>query len=293
MEIQNDLITSAPVDAATLLILRDSDKGQGIEVFMIRRHTKSSVLGGVYVFPGGKVDKKDSNINLFDRIDADIEILKHSLNEPELDPKSAASIYIATIRETFEECGVLFAKPINKSHTKFTDTELLDNPLLKHLNDNDLGLSLDQLVPFSRWITPQLASVMSKRFDTRFFLAKNPDLQIAKHDNFEAIDSAWFSPKLALQKYWDLEIEMAPPQIMSLANLSFFDDVDSALEYFRGKAPACIRPQPFDLEGIRHLCYPGHEKHPEREKVMRGPKILRFMNQRFEPEGGFDAFFVD
>ena len=147
-------------------------------------------------------------------------------------------------------------------------------------------------MPFSRWITPQLASVMSKRFDTRFFLAKNPEMQIAKHDNFEAIDSAWFSPKVALQKYWDLEIEMAPPQIMSLANLSFFDDVDSALEYFRGKAPACIRPQPFDLEGIRHLCYPGHEKHPEREEVMRGPKILRFVNQRFEPEGGFDAFFV-
>lgn len=53
MEIQRDVITSAPVDAATLLILRDSKFEPGIEVFMIRRHVKSSVLGGVYVFPGG------------------------------------------------------------------------------------------------------------------------------------------------------------------------------------------------------------------------------------------------
>jgi len=60
MEIQMDVITSAPVDAATLLILRDSPREPGVEVFMIRRHVKSSVLGGVYVFPGGKVDTLDT-----------------------------------------------------------------------------------------------------------------------------------------------------------------------------------------------------------------------------------------
>ena len=290
MEIQNDLITSAPVDAATLLILRDSDKGQGIEVFMIRRHTKSSVLGGVYVFPGGKVDKKDSNINLFDRIDADIEILKHSLNEPDLDPKSAAAIYIATIRETFEECGVLFA------HSKQDSTRVPQEfdpsqDLLSILDQQGMCLSTKDLIPFSRWITPQMSSVMNKRFDTRFFLAKHPDLQVAKHDNHEASDSAWMSPRTALEKYWEKEIEMAPPQIMSLVNLSNYQSADEALIAAKAKAPALIQPEPFDENGVRHIAYPGHPKHSESGVVMSGPKMLRYVNDRFEPLGGFEAFF--
>jgi len=293
MEIQNNVITSEPVDAATLLILRDSDEAKGIEVFMIRRHTKSSVLGGVYVFPGGKVDKRDSNVDLLSRIDADTEALKQSLNEPELSAQQAAAIFVATIRETYEECGVLFAKSIKDSGLENLKPYTNEDPFLKHLDTNGLALNPSQLVPFSRWITPQLASVMTKRFDTRFFIAKNPNLQEAKHDNFEATESAWLAPRQALEKYWNNEIEMAPPQIMSLINLSFFDRVDAALEYYGSRAPACIRPQPFDLDGVRHICYPGHPRHPEPEKAMRGPSLLRFTNQRFEPQEGFESYFVE
>jgi 8-oxo-dGTP pyrophosphatase MutT (NUDIX family) len=293
MEIQNNVITSAPVDAATLLILRDLDEAKGIEVFMIRRHAKSSVLGGVYVFPGGKVDKKDSNVDLLSRIDVDTEVLKQSLNEPELSAHEAAAIFVATIRETYEECGVLFAKPLKESHLVNLKPYTNEDPLLEHLDMKGLALNPSQLVPFSRWITPQLASVMSKRFDTRFFIAKSPDLQEAKHDNFEAIESAWFTPRQALEKYWNHEIEMAPPQIMSLVNLSFFDRVDEALEHYRSRAPACIRPQPFDVDGVRHICYPGHPRHPESQKAMRGPSLLKFSNQRFEPQEGYEAFFKD
>lgn len=290
MEIQKEVVTTAPVDAATLLILRDSAAGPGLEVFMIKRHAKSSVLGGVYVFPGGKVDQGDSNTEFMSRLDLDGETLKQRLNEGELTTDQAVAIFVAAIRETFEECGVLFAK---SSHPGFSDSKALieEKTLLDILNQHNMFLRTQDLVPFSRWITPKMASLMTKRFDTRFFLAKSPDLQTAKHDNYEASDSAWMSPKVALQKYWANEIEMAPPQIMSLANLANFRSVDEALSAARAKTPAFIQPEPFDEDGVRHLTYPGHPKHSEREAVMGGPKLLRFVNQRFEPIGGFEAFF--
>jgi len=292
MEIQKEVVTSAPVDAATLLILRDSAVGPGMEVFMIKRHAKSSVLGGVYVFPGGKVDQGDSNTEFLSRLDLDGETLKHRLNEGELTTDQAVAIFVAAIRETFEECGVLFAK---SSPPGLSGSQALSEAktLLDILSQHNMYLSTQDLVPFSRWITPKMASLMTKRFDTRFFLAKSPDLQIAKHDNYEASDSAWLSPKVALQKYWANEIEMAPPQIMSLANLANFRSVDEALSAARAKPPAFIQPEPFDEDGVRHLTYPGHPRHSEREAVMGGPKLLRFVNQRFEPIGGFEAFFAN
>jgi 8-oxo-dGTP pyrophosphatase MutT (NUDIX family) len=294
MEIHNDVITSEPVDAATLLILRDSpdSEASGVEVFLIRRHVKSSVLGGVYVFPGGKVDPRDASPDWIKHLDVDAHTLKQRLNEPELSPDQALAIYVGAIRETFEECGVLFARSNTATENALRE---LDNSkgLLGVLDQHKLQLSAEDLVPFSRWITPKMASLMTKRFDTRFFLAKNPSLQVAKHDNFEATDSAWMSPREALTRYWNKEIDLAPPQIMSLANLSHFKSVDEALEAVRSRAPSFIRPEPFDEDGVRHLAYPGHPRHSEPEPAMGGPRLLRFLNQRFEPLGGFEAYFED
>ena len=290
MEIQKDVITTAPLDSATLLILRDSKTEPGVEVFMIRRHVKSSVLGGVYVFPGGKVDPKDASDDFLSRLDLGDHILKQRLSETELSGTQAAAIFIAAIRETFEECGVLFA------HSKQDSTRVPQEfdpsqDLLSILDQQGMCLSTKDLIPFSRWITPQMSSVMNKRFDTRFFLAKHPDLQVAKHDNHEASDSAWMSPRTALEKYWEKEIEMAPPQIMSLVNLSNYQSADEALIAAKAKAPALIQPEPFDENGVRHIAYPGHPKHSESGVVMSGPKMLRYVNDRFEPLGGFEAFF--
>src|SRR5260221_7102453 len=43
--------------AATVMLLRDTPGG--IEVFMLRRTTSAAFAGGMYVFPGGKVDDAD------------------------------------------------------------------------------------------------------------------------------------------------------------------------------------------------------------------------------------------
>lgn len=53
----------APVveSAATVVLLRE--RARGFEVFLLRRALASTVLGGAYVFPGGKVDQEDLLLN--------------------------------------------------------------------------------------------------------------------------------------------------------------------------------------------------------------------------------------
>ena len=52
--------------AATILILRDTDKG--MESLMVRRHHKIDFASGAYVYPGGKIDSGDSDEKLGDFI---------------------------------------------------------------------------------------------------------------------------------------------------------------------------------------------------------------------------------
>jgi hypothetical protein len=135
-----------------------------------------------------------------------------------------------------------------------------------------------------------MPSMMSKRFDTRFFLARAPAEQIAIHDNHETTESLWITPRNALIQYWDGGIILAPPQIMSLSHLSLFASVQQALEDAANRRPPIIQPEPFDQDGHRVICYPGDPRHTEKAPALPGPSRLKFINQRFEPEGGLSAF---
>ena len=51
MQISSEIITTPPIDAATVLLLRDGM--EGLEVLLLKRHSASTDLGGAFVFPGG------------------------------------------------------------------------------------------------------------------------------------------------------------------------------------------------------------------------------------------------
>jgi hypothetical protein len=152
-----------------------------------------------------------------------------------------------------------------------------------------LTLHTEPLLPWCRWITPRQASVTNKRFDTRFFVTQVPDNQLAEHDNFEATEVLWIQPRLALQRYWDREIELAPPQIMSLVHLSRHSNAQSVLAEAQSRRPPVVEPEPFDQDGIRTICYPGDPRHSVRQAAFPGPSRLMFKNKRFEPELGLAA----
>ena len=278
---------AAPRAAATVVMLRDGTAG--LEVFMVRRHGLSDVLGGTYVFPGGKVDPDDTQLQPHQHLDQDPELLRTSLGEPdlELNVLQATALYVAAVREAFEECGVLFAHGPGVAGP-IDGAEVATCCRAGH-SFNDavaaLGLRLhtQALVPWSRWITPAKSPIMTKRFDTRFFLAAAPTGQTAHHDDHEATASVWTTPQAALAMYRAQEIELAPPQIMGLLHLAQHRGTQDALQSARARRPPTIRPEVIDIgNGDRLLCYPGDKHHPERERVLPGPSRVTYRQGRFE-----------
>jgi 8-oxo-dGTP pyrophosphatase MutT (NUDIX family) len=210
--------------AATVLLLRDADTDEGIEVFMLRRTRAAAFAGGMYVFPGGKVDDADGG--------------------------GDDSYVIAAIRECYEEAGVLLARDANGR--LITD----GHPALSHRDavyDGAIGLrelcaqhqltpAVDDLVWISHWITPVGES--SRRFDTRFFIAVAPLEQASRHDDNETIASTWIGPREALLRRERRELTMMPPTIKNLEFVAAHRNAAAAMES-AGKLgrPAPILPR--------------------------------------------------
>jgi 8-oxo-dGTP pyrophosphatase MutT (NUDIX family) len=282
MELNLTRIEGPAAPSATVVLLRDG--AEDLEVFLLRRHGRSQVLGGVFVFPGGKVDPQD--VEWADRLDADPATLHEQLGEPELAPQEAAGVFVTAIRELFEEAGLLLAD-LTPAQARQAWSELRQGQGFdKLLGSRGVRLHASALRPWSRWITPVLSSVGRKRFDTRFFLATVPPGQHPGHDEHEATESVWLTPRAALRRYWEGKIEMAPPQIMSLAHLARHRSVASAFAAAGQRQPPCIRPEPRDVDGLRVLCYPGDPWHSERQQMLPGPTRLTWRNKRFEPDAG-------
>lgn len=294
MQLSSDIVDTPPRMAATVVLLRQATAG--LEVFLLQRNRASDVLGGLYVFPGGKVDPDDATPATHALLDQPVAVLYQALHEPDISAATAASLYVAALREAFEECGVLLAhnaqgQPVNPAEVaaRLRDGQPFGSALVQ------LGVQLHTraLLPWSRWITPRMPSLgMSKRFDTRFFVAAVPANQLALHDNFEATASVWLSPRAALEQYWAGEVELAPPQIMTLAHLAPHASPESVFAAARHRAPPSVLPEPFDQDGQRVICYPGDPRHPVAERAWPGPTRLVFRNRRFEPEDGFEALFA-
>jgi len=276
--------------AASVVMLRDGPRG--LEVFLIKRHGLSDVLGGAHVFPGGKLDEDDASPALQALLDSPADELHRVLAEPQLDALTAAALHVAALREAFEETGVLYAQGAAPQAGNAWRQLREGRPFHELLTQLSLRLQVSQLHPWSRWITPLVGGVIRKRFDTRFFLARLPEGQVAQHDNHEATESAWLTPRDALQRYWDREIELAPPQIMSLAHLSRHASAAAALAEARGRTPPLILPESFEDAGTRVVCYPGDARHPVPERALPGPTRLHYRNRRFEPAEGLEALFA-
>jgi 8-oxo-dGTP pyrophosphatase MutT (NUDIX family) len=244
----------APRPASTILLLRDSAKHE-IEVFMMVRHYEIDFNSGALVFPGGSVDKGDQEI---------IERPELYSGGKGLD-EIALSFRIAAIRETFEESGILLARPRgSKSPVDAKRAAAIETAsraalsegkttFLKVLIDNGMVLALDELVPYAHWITPE---GMPKRFDTWFFLAAAPPEQAGAHDGKESTDSIWLSPREALAGGESGRFKLPFPTTRNLIKLGKQPNVEAALDDSRGKPIVTVMPVMTRLNGGRQLRIP-------------------------------------
>ncbi|MCA9580540.1 MAG: NUDIX hydrolase [Myxococcales bacterium] len=272
-----DATVTVPRDAATVLLLREAlEAPEGFEVFMVQRHPKSAFMAGVHVFPGGKVDDHDRAAVVLSRVvGCTIEEAAEALGE-NLPSHRLAGIYVAAIRETLEEAGVFLGTGIAQDQIPIVRRQLASNTSFERiLEAQRANLALDRLVPWTRWITPE---VEPRRYDTRFFLAKvQPEVE-ATHDDRETTGQGWFSPSAALEAADAGTIGLAPPTHRSLEMLSAARSLSDALDSARRKKPPLVRPV-FGQDGeVPFLALPGDPAHPEGQAVIPGP--TRFVLER-------------
>jgi 8-oxo-dGTP pyrophosphatase MutT (NUDIX family) len=233
--------------AATILLLRDGPSG--VEVFMVVRHHAIDFASGALVFPGGRVEDSD-------------HLLAETCPNPTGMDTAAMAFRVAAIRETFEECGVLLARPRGSRRLiDATTLRRLDDRYRVALNAGSIGFDAvlgsegllpapDLLVHFAHWITP---ANQPKRYDTHFFLAQAPAEHLAVHDGHEAVESIWITPAEALKGAGDGRFKLVFATAKNLEKLGRSQTVEAALEAAMIARVVTVQPQAAKLEGTKRL----------------------------------------
>jgi 8-oxo-dGTP pyrophosphatase MutT (NUDIX family) len=211
------------------MLVRDAPEGPaGIEVFMLRRNLSSVFVAGAYVFPGGAVDDDDRSRAMRDLVTG----VDETAASAQLGHQAGGlGFWVAAIRESFEEAGVLLARDgVTGEHATPEVVDALDaaraavaareRSFVDVVRDAGLVLDAACLRVFGHWITPPPAP---RRYDTWFFLAPAPVGHTYLHDELETIASAWVRPSAAMERARRRELELIYPTYRSVEALSRFD----------------------------------------------------------------------
>jgi 8-oxo-dGTP pyrophosphatase MutT (NUDIX family) len=120
--------------------------------------------------------------------------------------------------------------------------------------------SCDELVAFSRWITPAEVKI---RFDTYFFLAAVPDGAHPRPDGAETVDARWFSPAEALAAHGRGEILLVFPTIKHLEQLASFPSSEALLDHARGREVVPVQPRVLVSGETARILLPGEPGYEE------------------------------
>lgn len=233
------------VPAATIMLLREGPVSP--EVLMLERHAKSEFLPDLYVFPGGRVEPGDYDLeDRVGRLSAD----EATRRADTVDPAAALAFFVAAIRETFEEAGVLLARRRGEdalvsgalaAEIAAHRLEIQDGsrPLREIVESYDLELAADCLSVHGHWITPE---VVPRRFDTLFFAAAAPRGHRATHDGVEASDHVWIRPDEAIAQARAGQRQMIFPTLANLYTIAGFPCVEDAIESSRLRKVVRILP---------------------------------------------------
>ena len=237
-----------PKKAATTILLRNKEP-EGFEVFLLKRHEKSSFMGGNYVYPGGRVDREDGSLEMCSFSKGVTLEETRTILGGTISPEESFAHWIAGIRELFEEAGVLLAydekgkllqlKGPEERQRFMSYRESLQKDkksICEMAQKEKLLFALDQLHYYAHWITPE---ARSERFDTRFFLTRYPSGQEATHDQKETTAGAWLTPQKALEENLTGEVVLSPPTLKTLEDLSRFENIE---EIFHSLKKEDIQP---------------------------------------------------
>ena len=226
--------------AATVILLRPAQP-RGMEVLLTRRPDEMAFLGGMYCFPGGTMQREDFSSAILRRCHGLSPNAARKIIGAHFSPQEALGLWVAAIRELFEETGVILAitadgsiaatdrdrnRSLVEKHTTLIARRLSFTALLEAEN---LYCDTTQLAYFSQWQTPSQFKV---RFDTRFFLAAVPAEHSPLASSPEVAHTVWLTPDHALQRFSQGTLPMIFPTFASLRTLADFDSLESLFAEF-------------------------------------------------------------
>ncbi len=246
MSLSSDFAPAEPLPAATIMLVRE-EAGR-LQVYLMQRHANSD-FGGSYAFPGGLVDGADDS----DSAESICMGLTRTDAASRLNVcQTPLAIYIAAVRECFEECGIFLGlensgsgwQPVSQSRQQslypyrgaLARKEL---SLADLCSEENLRLDLASLSYTSFWTTPV---ARRRRYATRFFLAPMPDSQIPSLDKREAVDDFWLTLDRPSIMQLAAQHDLRPPTLINLQQLAEFASMDSLLRAVRVK-PAHAIPE--------------------------------------------------
>jgi 8-oxo-dGTP pyrophosphatase MutT (NUDIX family) len=140
--------------------------------------------------------------------------------------------------------------------------EALRAAALRELSE-EAGIDLpaaDELVPFSRWITPPEVKI---RFDTWFYLAPLPSGAEPRIDGSEVVDARWYEPAGALAAADRGELLLVFPTIKHLEQLSSFRSADELLAHARTYEIRPVQPRVVMSGEHARILLPGEPGYEE------------------------------
>jgi 8-oxo-dGTP pyrophosphatase MutT (NUDIX family) len=244
-------MAAGPRPAATVVLLRDG--AGGLEAYLQQRPLGMGFAGGLWVFPGGRVDQGDRDPGLEGRwAGPSPEAWAGRLGLP---VEEARGHLVAACRETLEEAGLLLATSApDPGELAAARGELLAGVAGFAALLDRLGVRLDtgRLRYWAWWVTPEAEP---RRYDTRFFVAGLPaDAALTAH-LAEAERERWLPPAVAAA---DQDLPMLPPTRYTLRDLAGFGSVAEALAAGSGRPVERILPV---LDGAE-LVMPWRERYP-------------------------------
>jgi len=269
-------MATIPQKATTIILLREGISGE-FEVYLLKRHEKSSFMAGNYVYPGGRIDPNDHNLEICPHTrGVSPEEAQRALRGTS-SPEESLACWTAGIRELFEEAGVLLAydqhgepvvfKTAEEKERFFNYRDLLNRgeiTLCRLAEEEGLLIALDQFHYYAHWITPE---ARPQRFDTFFFAARHPAGQEAVHDQKETTAGIWITPREALRENGVGEVILSPPTLKTLEDLSRFKTLDEVFGSLEGKQIRPILPFLTKVSDDTVILFPWD---PEYERFTRG-----------------------
>ncbi len=236
--IRGEFTPPAVRDATTVLLVPDDGP---VRTYLMRRATTMAFAPGMWVFPGGRVDGRDSAVPIL----GDVPVTRMSA------PSEAAArgLIAGAARELFEETSVLLAvdasgdTPEEDSRWEADRAAVAagDLTFADFLAERRLRVDARALRMWTHWVTPEMET---RRYDVRFFVARVPSGQQVRDVSGEADRTGWFTATEALTAYGQGAMPMLPPTVATLADIAGVRDATEVIDAADAREIRPLMPRP-------------------------------------------------